>query len=95
MWPHHRNTAEMVPNPAAELFVLFTLTTLFFIIGTFALWMWLLWRRSVNPPPHVKLLMELQDEEDAAAKSKPVGPDDKDEPAQPWERSADWWKRSE
>ena len=95
MWTPHRNAAEMMPNPASEMFVLFTLMTLFFILGSFALWMWLLWRRSVNPPPHVKLLMELQEEEDAAAAVTPVGIEEEDKPAHPWERSADWWKKSE
>lgn len=94
MWNTHRTTAEMMPNPASQWFVLFTLATLFFILGSFALWMWLLWRRAVNPPAHVKLLMELHDAEEAAER-QPAGPDAGDTPAQPWERSADWWKQPE
>lgn len=91
-----RGMAEMVPNPAAEMFVLFTLATLFFILGAFATWMWVIWRRAQHPPPHVKLLMELADEEEEAAqaaRTRHAGPEDDDTPAQPWERSADWWRK--
>ncbi|MBL9131927.1 MAG: hypothetical protein JNG86_12045 [Verrucomicrobiaceae bacterium] len=96
-WPGRRGAAEMVPNPAAEVFVLVTLATLFFILAAFATWMWLLWRRAQNPPPHVRLLMELQDEEEQqkTTRGMPAGPDDEEKPSQPWERAADWWKKPE
>jgi hypothetical protein len=95
-WQRRSGVAEMVPNPAAEMFVLFTLATLFFILGAFATWMWLIWRRTNNPPPHVRLIMELQDEEEERQqiREKAAAPgEDEQTPPQPWERPADWWRR--
>ena len=44
---------------ASDWFVLFTLGTLFFLLGAFAMWASVIWRRTTKPDPHVKLLMEL------------------------------------
>lgn len=86
---------------AMDLFVLATLGTLFFLLGCFATWGWLIWRRGQNPAPHVKLLMELEEEE-ARQKQRPPGPnpapagtaeEERESPPPPWERSADWWKK--
>ena len=69
-----------------DWFVLATLGFLFFLLGCFATWAWLLWRRSQEP--HVRLLMELdEEEENPKAKATPA------EPAEPWERPVDWWKK--
>jgi len=78
---------------ASDWAVLFTLGTLFFLLGAFAMWAWILWRRSTKPEPHMKLLMELEDEAEreqrrAAAREEP-------EPKAPWEQSADWWKKED
>lgn len=78
--------------PAAQWFVIITLATLFFLLGCFATLMWVIWRRSVNPPPHVRLLMEMAEEEERHA-AKAGGGDDKT--AAPWERDADWWRGGE
>jgi hypothetical protein len=77
--------------PAAQWFVLFTLATLFFLLGCFATLMWVIWRRSVNPPPHVRLLMEMADEEEREAQK--AGRASDEPPAAPWEREADWWRK--
>lgn len=76
------NTAPM------DWFVLATLGFLFFLLGCFATWAWLLWRRSEKPTPHVKLLMEMEDaEHQAEARNAPV------DTKEPWERPPDWWKK--
>ncbi|MBK8090816.1 MAG: hypothetical protein IPK32_02145 [Verrucomicrobiaceae bacterium] len=80
-------------QPAAEGFVMFTLATLFFTLGCFVTWMWFIWRRGRNPPPHIRLIMELADDEErekltAARSGAPA------EEKQPWERDADWWRKT-
>ena len=75
--------------PAAQWFVLITLATLFFLLGCFATLMWVIWRRSVNPPPHVRLLMEMAEEEREAHAN---AGETNEKPVAPWEREADWWR---
>ena len=36
---------------ASDWFVLFTLGTLLFLLGAFAMWAWLIWRRTTKPEP--------------------------------------------
>lgn len=76
---------------ASDWFVLFTLATLWFLLGAFAASAWIIWRRTTRPKPHVRLLMELEnsqeDEREPAAA-------DKASPAAPWEKPADWWKKT-
>ncbi|MFM2168236.1 MAG: hypothetical protein RIS79_2607 [Verrucomicrobiota bacterium] len=79
--------------PAAQWFVIITLATLFFLLGCFATLMWVIWRRSVNPPPHVRLLMEMAEEDERQAVATAGGGEEK--PAAPWERDADWWRGGE
>lgn len=76
--------------PAAQWFVVITLATLFFLLGCFATLMWVIWRRSVNPPPHVRLLMEMADEEESRERQAANGGDEDTQAA--WERDADWWR---
>ena len=76
--------------PAAQWFVVITLATLFFLLGCFATLMWVIWRRTVNPPPHVRLLMEMADEEENREKQAAKGADEDTRAA--WERDADWWR---
>jgi len=76
--------------PAAQWFVIITLATLFFLLGCFATLMWVIWRRTVNPPPHVRLLMELADEEVSRAKQATMGGEE--DARADWERDADWWR---
>jgi hypothetical protein len=75
---------------ASDWFVIFTLSTLFFLLGAFAIWAWMIWRRTTKPEPHVQLLMELENENTpeklAAAQREQEGD------AAPWEKSSDWWK---
>lgn len=94
----HGHTAVTAEIPrewveASDWFVLFTLGTLFVLLGSFALWAWILWRRSTRPAPHVRLLMELGDEitqPEGTQSAHPATPEVR--PA--WERPADWWKHS-
>ena len=79
---------------ASEWAVLFTLGTLLFLLGAFAMWAWLIWRRSTRPPPHIKLLMDLEEEE-AAAEAQKALPGEEPDPAAPWEQSPDWWKQAD
>ncbi len=76
---------------ASDWFVLFTLGTLLFLLGSFAVWAWIIWRRTTRPQPHMRLLMEL--EEEPAAGSMTVHSDEPTAP--PWRQPADWWKKTE
>ncbi len=78
---------------ASEWAVLFTLGTLLFLLGAFAMWAWLIWRRTTHPAPHIKLLMELEDE--AASEARAALPHEEPEPKAPWEQSPDWWKKAD
>ncbi|MDB6007364.1 MAG: hypothetical protein JWR15_4351 [Prosthecobacter sp.] len=80
---------------ASDWAVLFTLGTLLFLLGAFAMWAWLIWRRTTHPPPHVKLLMELEEEEEAEREARKMTPREESEPQAPWEQSPDWWKQSD
>jgi hypothetical protein len=76
---------------AADVFVLLTLATLFFVLGVGATCAWILWRRAHFPKPHIRLLMEMEEEAKAqavAATSKETQDD-----MHPWEKDADWWKK--
>jgi hypothetical protein len=77
---------------ASDWFVLFTLGTLLFLLGAFAMWAWLIWRRTTQPEPHIKLLMELEDEEPAGEAHTSASAEEL-EPQAPWEQSPDWWKK--
>lgn len=76
-------------NGAGDAFVLMTLGFLFFLFGAFAFAGWCLWRRKMQPDPHVRLLMEMEqvEEESALPGTEPV-PE-----TQAWEQPADWWKK--
>jgi hypothetical protein len=78
---------------ASDWAVLFTLGTLFFLLGAFAMWAWIIWRRSTKPEPHVKLLMEL--EEEAEREKHATTMSEEPETQAPWEQSADWWKKAD
>jgi hypothetical protein len=78
---------------ASDWFVLFTLGTLLFLLGAFAMWAWLIWRRTTKPEPHVQLLMEL---ENATEREKDATPrTDDTEPNSPWAKYGDWWKKAD
>lgn len=77
-----------------DWFVMINLAFLFFMLGFFACWAWLIWRRTTKPAPHIQLLMEMEEEAarqeaTTAEAAKPAG---EPEPA-PWEREQDWWKK--
>lgn len=78
--------AERVTNisPASDAFVLFTLATLFFTIGCFAVWMWFIWSKGRQRPAPEQI-----DAEPIARR-----PDNSDDPkpSAPWEKPPDWWK---
>lgn len=78
---------------ASDWFVIFTLGTLLFLLGAFAMWGWLIWRRTTRPEPHVKLLMEL--EEEAENEARTAAPREEAESQAPWEKSPDWWKQAD
>ncbi|MGV3659261.1 MAG: hypothetical protein ACO1TE_03730 [Prosthecobacter sp.] len=89
---------------ASDWFVLFTLGTLLFLLGSFAAWAWLIWRRTTRPKPHMRLLMELENDNEAAEnndtaatgrdeRTTPQG--EKPAPAAPWEQPADWWRKTD
>jgi hypothetical protein len=71
--------------------VVIHIAMLFFVLGFFACWAWILWRRSKRPAPHIKLLMELEDElrqpSHGHEGERKVGAS-----REPWERDPDWWR---
>ncbi|MBN8419668.1 MAG: hypothetical protein J0L73_12180 [Verrucomicrobia bacterium] len=77
---------------ASDWAMLFTLATLLFLLGAFAMWAWLIWRRTTKPEPHVKLLMELEGEADEA---RMTAPESEPETSAPWEQPSDWWKKED
>lgn len=86
---HGNRTEDTV---AGDLFVLAHLGFFFLLLGCFGWAAWNIWRRTTKPPPHIQLLMELDDREvpsvvrpgDSTLASAP--------PSEPWEKPADWWK---
>jgi hypothetical protein len=94
--PRPEGGTKKIPREWAEAsdwFVLFTLGTLLFLLGAFAMWAWLIWRRTTKPEPHVQLLMEL---ENATEREKDATPrTDDTEPNSPWAKSGDWWKKAD
>jgi hypothetical protein len=90
-WPASNNTAHSAPG--MDWVVIIHIAMLFFVLGFFACWAWILWRRCHHPKPHIKLLMEL--EEDLRREASISGkPDDEGKAREPWERDPDWWRRS-
>ncbi len=79
---------------AGDWFVLAHLGFFFFLFACFGWAAWNIWRRTCCPPPHVQLLMEL---EETAAKASLNGARASSHEAKPetppWERPDDWWKR--
>jgi hypothetical protein len=78
---------------ASDWAVLFTLAILFFLLGAFAMWAWLIWRRTTKPEPHIKLLMEL--EEESAVEARSTTSHEQSETRAPWEQAPDWWKKAD
>lgn len=76
---------------ASDLFVLAHLGFFFLLLSCFALAVWSIWRRTCRPQPHVQLLMEMEEAEAKGCASAGGAAENK---GLPWERPADWWKRS-
>jgi hypothetical protein len=83
-------------SAAADSFVLINLAFLFFVLGIGFVCAWLLWRRQTRPQPHVRLMMELAEEQSeppkpASGKVVNQGSDS----ANDWEKDPEWWKGEE
>lgn len=92
VWVEGRSYGSHIEmTEAMDMFALFTLGTLFFILGIIAAWAWMLWRRNNRPQPHEQLLMELHHDDDDEA--TPAGDAPPSTAGEPWEREADWWRR--
>lgn len=89
---HPQAGAHTADTAAMDLFVLFTLCTLFFLLGCLATAAWQIWRRTTRPKPHERLLQELA-ESDADALLR-GGERADDAGGEPWAKPADWWRRS-
>ncbi len=76
---------------AGEFFVLAHLGFFFLLLGCLGWAAWNIWRRTCRPQPHLKLIMEM-DEERAASARPAAGISDDASGAAAWERPADWWK---
>ena len=93
----HESVTAPIPRQwaeASDLFVMFTLATLFFLLGAFATGAWIIWRRTTRPQPHIQLLMELQEtpEEEQKRDTAAAGHENEAPPA-PWEKPENWWKK--
>lgn len=79
---------------ALDWFVIATLCFFFFLLGCFATVAWQIWRRTTRPPPHVQLLMELDDSDDEQILSREGdAPPKEPNPKPPWEKNPEWWKQ--
>ena len=90
----HRVERATNISPASDAFVLFTLFTLFFTLACFALWMWFIWRKGQKRREQEQLDAALDQitAQPVAHLSDDSGSDE-DQPSQPWEKPADWWKK--
>ena len=84
--------AHTADTAAMDVFVLFTLCTLFFLLGCLATAAWQIWRRTTRPQPHERLLQELA-ETDADTLLR-GGERTDEKAAEPWTKPADWWRQS-
>lgn len=84
--------AHTADTAAMDIFVLFTLCTLFFLLGCLATAAWQIWRRTTRPQPHERLLQELA-ETDADTLLR-GGERTEEASREPWSKSADWWRQS-
>jgi len=84
--------APAADTAAMDWFVLFTLCTLFFLLGCLATAAWQIWRRTTRPQPHERLLQELAetDADTLLSGGERAGETGGD----PWAKPADWWRRS-
>lgn len=74
-----------------DWFVMINLAFLLFMLGFFACWAWLIWRRTTKPAPHIQLLIEMEEE---TSRQEAATADHGNEPERaPWEREQDWWKK--
>lgn len=86
---------------AGDWFVVAHLAFFFLLLGCFGLAVWSIWRRTTRPEPHVRLLMELEEENAASGGSAlargagtgPGGEAGRRVERQPWERADDWWRQ--
>lgn len=75
-----------------DWFVLANLGFLFLMFGFFAGCAWMIWRRTTKPEPHMQLIMELQEQNEAAyedERTKAAATEERE----PWQRADDWWKQ--
>ncbi len=91
---HHETGMAGEHVAGMDWFVMINLAFLFFMLGFFACWAWLIWRRTTKPAPHIQLLMEMEEEtsRQEAAAAESTSHADVPERA-PWEREQDWWKK--
>ena len=88
--PGHQFGQGIESAPGSEAFVLFTLGILAFLFGAFTAAGIVLWYRGKRPLPHRQLLMDIDEEETL---QPPKSSFEEESPAEPWSRSADWWKK--
>ena len=84
--------AHSADTAAMDIFVLFTLCTLFFLLGCLATAAWQILRRTTRPQPHERLLQELaQTDADTLLRG---GERSEEASPEPWVKPADWWRQS-
>lgn len=87
------DSAKVVP--ASDAFVISTLCFLWFLIGCFVMWAFLLWRRQKKLPQRQTRLADRHEGDILQPPSSVQSLDERpDHPsAAPWEKPADWWKK--
>lgn len=97
VWLHRPGLAQAAGHAQAmDWFVITTVCCLFFLLGCLATMGVIIWRRTNRPKPHMRLLMELDEEPDEqvttqktnnGARSRP------DRSREGWEKPGDWWQK--
>ena len=84
-----------IDDPAAsDWFVMAHLGFFFFLFTCLGFCVWQIWKRTVRPEPHIRLLIEMEADERQAEVGKREGLSEKSLDRDPWERAPDWWQKS-
>ena len=87
--------AAIRDTQAGDWFVVAHLGFFFLLLVCFAWAAWGIWRRTTRPAPHMQLIMEMCEGDDASTSTAGVFPPGTGTAAaRPWEKPEDWWKKA-
>lgn len=86
------------PSPAGNAFAAAHLALIFGVFAGFAIFAWILYRRSKAPNKEREFIEELHEEQqqreiDRENRKRSGAGGEKEESLEPWEKSGDWWKK--